>query len=79
MPEVSWTSDKSMEGVSGLVEPFLKTFVFGINSSGYFYNTRQIIGLTVPTELPEGDGSMFGTLEGRGRHTNSVLLFYTFF
>ena len=36
MPEVSWTSDKCMGGVSVLVEPFRTTFVFGINSSGYF-------------------------------------------
>ena len=42
-----WTSDKREGGVSGLVELFWKGFVFGINSSGYFYSTGQIIGQTV--------------------------------
>src|SRR3954471_9929471 len=43
MPEVSWTSDKRMGGVSELVELFRTTFVFVINSSGYFNSTGQII------------------------------------
>ena len=30
MPEVSWTSDQREGGVSGLVELFWKSFVFGI-------------------------------------------------
>src|SRR4051812_49241485 len=47
MPEVSWTSDKRRGGVSGLVELFRTTFVFGINSSGYCSSTGQIIGLMV--------------------------------
>src|SRR3954466_10764895 len=47
MPEVSWTSDTRGGGVSGLVEPFRTTFVFEINSSGYFNSTGQIIGQTV--------------------------------
>src|SRR3954469_12139374 len=47
MPEVSWTSDACVSGVSGLVDLFRTTFVFGINSSGYFYSTKQIIGQTV--------------------------------
>src|SRR3954464_10299551 len=47
MPEVSWTSDTRMGGVSGLVDLFRTTFVFGINSSGYFYSTGQFIGQTV--------------------------------
>src|ERR1043165_3452495 len=46
-PEVSWTSDKREGGVSGLVELFWKSFVFGINSSGYFNSTGRIIGLAV--------------------------------
>ena len=47
MPEVSWTSDTRVGGVSGLVDLFRTTFAFEINSSGYFYSTGQIIGLTV--------------------------------
>src|SRR4051812_6612660 len=43
MPEVSWTSDKHKGGVSVLVEPFRTTFVFGINSSGYFLSVPGII------------------------------------
>ena len=31
MPEVSWTSDTCVGGVSGLVELFRTTFVFEIN------------------------------------------------
>ena len=41
--EVSWTSDKHKGGVSVLVEPFRTTFVFGINSSGYFLSVPEII------------------------------------
>ena len=62
MPEVSWTSDTRVGGVSGLVDLFRTTFAFGINSSGYFYSTGQIIGQTVR----RGDGSMLGILEGCG-------------
>ena len=39
MPEVSWTSNKRMGGVSGLVELFRTTFVFGINSFEKFNGT----------------------------------------
>ena len=62
MPEVSWTSDTRVGGVTGLVDLFRTTFVFGINSSGYFYSTGQIIGQTVR----RGGGSMIGMLEGCG-------------
>ena len=34
MPEVSWTSDTLVVDVSGVVDLFRTTFVFGINSSG---------------------------------------------
>ena len=61
-------------GVSGLVDLFRTTFVFEINSSGYFYSTGQIIGQTVR----RGSGSMFGMLEGGGRPTDSVFVFYVF-
>ena len=44
MPEVSWTSDKRVDGVIVLVETFRTTFMFRINSSGYFDSTGQIIG-----------------------------------
>ena len=47
MPEVSWTSDTRVGGVSGLVDLFRTIFVFEINSSGYFYSIGQIIGQTV--------------------------------
>ena len=47
MPKVSWTSDTRVGGVSGLAELFRTTFVFKINSSGYFSSTGQIIGQTV--------------------------------
>ena len=59
MLEVSWTSDTRVGWVSGVVDLFRTTFVFGINSSGYFYSTGQIIGQTVR----RGGGSMFGMLE----------------
>lgn len=62
MPEVSWTSDTCVGGVSGLVDLFRTTFVFEINSSGYFNSTGQIIGQTVR----RGNGSTFGMLEGCG-------------
>src|SRR3954471_5889901 len=75
MPEVSWTSGKRMKGVSVLVELFRTTFVFRINSSGYFDSTGQIIGQTVR----RGDGSMFGALEGCGWYTDSVSVFVIFF
>ena len=29
--------------------------------------------------LPEGDGSMFCMLEGRGGHTDSIFVFFVFF
>ena len=70
MPEVLWTSDKRMGDVYGLVELFWITFVFGINSSGYFDSTGQIIGQTVR----RGGGSMFGRLEGCDGYTGSVFL-----
>src|SRR3954462_9730875 len=37
MPEVSWTSETCVGGVSGLVDLFRRTFVFEINSSGRFF------------------------------------------
>src|SRR3954471_613151 len=59
---VSWTSDTRVGCVFGLGDLFRTTFVFGINSSGYYSSTGQIIGLM----LRRGGGSMFGTLEGCG-------------
>src|ERR1043165_5210289 len=41
MPEVSWTSDTRVGWVSGVVDLFRTTFVFGINSSGYCSSTGQ--------------------------------------
>ena len=76
MPEVSWTSDTRVGGVSGLVDLFRTTFVFEINSSGYFSSTGQIIGQTVR----RGGGSlMFSMLERGGRRTDSVILLDAFF
>src|SRR4051812_23873914 len=43
MPEVSWTSDTCVGGVSELVGLFRTTFVFKINSSGYFSSTGQTV------------------------------------
>ena len=74
MPEVSWTSDTRVGGVSGLVELFRTTFVFEINSSGYCSSTGQFIGLTVR----RGGGLMIDMLEGGGRPTDTVFVFYTF-
>src|SRR4051812_977300 len=71
MLEVSWASDKSRGGVSVLVELFRTTFVFRINSSGYFNSTGQIIGQTVR----RGGGSMFGMLEGCGEGMGIVFVF----
>ena len=47
MPEVSRTSDKRRGCVSGLADLFWTTFMFEINSSGYFNRYRTIIGQTV--------------------------------
>jgi len=41
MPEVSCISDKHMDGVSVLVDPFRTTFMFRINSSGWLYGIGQ--------------------------------------
>ena len=68
MPEVSWTSDKCVGVVTGLFELFRTTFVFEINSSGYFCSTGQIIGQTVR----RGGGSM---LEGCGEGLSIVFVF----
>ena len=70
MPEVSWKSDTRVDGVSGLVDLYRTTFVFGINSSGYFYSTEQIIGQAVR----RGGGSMFGMLEGCGERMGIVFV-----
>src|ERR1044072_3170383 len=43
VPEVSWTSDTRVGGISGLVDLFRTTFVFGINSSRQFYGIGQFI------------------------------------
>ena len=59
MLEVSWTSDTRVGGVSGLVDLFRTIFVFGINSSGYFYSTGQFIGQAVQRGV-----SMFVVLGG---------------
>ena len=59
MLEVSWTSDTRVGGVSGLVDLFRTTFVFGIHSSGCFYSTGQIIGQTAREGV-----SMFVVLGG---------------
>src|SRR3954471_1256001 len=74
MPEVSWTSDKRVDGVTVLVETFRTTFVFRINSSGYFNSTRQIIGQTVR----RGGMSMFVVLEGCGWYTDTIFIFFIF-
>src|ERR1041385_242990 len=50
MPEVPWTSDTCVGGVSGLVDLLRTTFVFEINSSGYFSSTGQFIGQSVRRE-----------------------------
>ena len=74
MLEVSWTSDTRVGCVSGVVDLFRTTFVFGINSSGlqqYRTNHR--------TDGPEGDGPMFGMLEGCGERMGSVFVFVAFF
>ena len=42
MPEVSWTSDTRVGGVTRLVDLFRTTFVFGINSSGLFIAIGQL-------------------------------------
>ena len=44
MPEVLWTSDTRVGGVSGVVELFRTNFVFEINSSGYCSITGQFFG-----------------------------------
>src|ERR1041385_6275545 len=67
MPEVSCTPDKDKGGVSGLVELFRTTFVFGINSSGRFLPAPGIID-----RQPGRGVSMFDALGGCGRHTDSI-------
>ena len=71
MPEVSWTTNKCRGGVTGLVELFRTTFVFEINSSGYFISTGQIIGQTVR----RGGGLMLGMLEGCGGGISITFVF----
>ena len=71
MPEVSWTSGTRVGDVSGVVDLFRTTFVFGINSSRYFNSTGQFIGLTVR----RGGGLMFGKLEGCGGSMGSIFIF----
>ena len=75
MPEVSWISDKRVDGVTGLVETFRTTFVFRINSSEYFNSTGQIIGQTVR----RGGGLIFGMIEGCGRKMDSIFVIVVFF
>src|ERR1041385_6305832 len=74
MPEVSWTSDKDKGGLSVLVEPFRTTFVFGINSSGYFNS----IGKS-SDRRSGGGGLMLGMLEGvvDQRIVYSYLLYFS--
>src|SRR4051812_50022218 len=71
MPEVSWTSDTCVGGVSGLVDLFRTIFVFEINSSGYFNSTGQFIGRTVRRR---GGGWVFGLLEGGGGGLSKVFI-----
>ena len=68
MPEVLWTSYTRVGGATGLVDLFRTIFVFGINSSGYYNSTGQIIGQTVRR------GSMFGMLEGWGGGMSNVFV-----
>src|ERR1041385_602632 len=74
MPEVSWVPDKHKGGVSVLDEPFRTTFVFGINSSGYFLSVPGIID-----RQPGGGNVDDRCARGWGRHTDSVSVFVTFF
>ena len=70
IPEVSWTFDTRVDGVSGVVEPFRTTFVFRINSSRYFNSTGQFI-----RQMVRRGGSMFGMLEGCGEGVGIVFVF----
>ena len=74
MPEVSWTSDTRVGGVSGLVDLFRTTFVFRINSSGYFNSTGQIIGQAVRRGRFDNR-----YVNGGGRRTDSVFVIVAFF
>src|SRR3954464_1874572 len=74
MPEVSWTSDTRVVGVSGLVDLFRTTFVFEINSSGYFNSTGQII-----RQMVRRGGVDVRCVRGCGRHTDIVSVFVIFF
>src|SRR3954449_5741929 len=70
MPEVLWTSDTCVGGVSGLVDLFRTTFVFEINSSGYSNSTGQFIEQTVR----RGTVRCFGMLEVCGEGMVIVFL-----
>ena len=60
MSEVLETSDRQVDSVFVIVDPFWTTFVFGTFSSGKFYRHRKL-----STDGPEGWGmSMFVVLEG---------------
>src|SRR3954467_3478963 len=74
-PRVPWTSDTRVGCVSGLVDLFRTTFVFGINSSGYFDSTEQFIGQTVR----RGGYSRFRMLEGCGERMGSVFVIVDLF
>src|SRR4051812_37754550 len=74
MPEVSWTYDKRVDGVTVIVETFRTTFVFGINSSGEYYGIGQL------SDSQSGRGWFdVWYVIGGGRPTDSVFVFVIFF
>src|SRR4051812_16959119 len=62
MSAVLETSNRHVDIVSVLVDPFRTTFMFRINSSGKFYRLRMITGKTIW----RGEKLVCGMLEGCG-------------
>ena len=76
MSAVLETSDRHVDRVSVIVDPFWKAFVFGTFSSEQFYRHRE---LSVGFTGGGGGCSTFGKLEGCGGYTGTVFGFVMFF
>ena len=75
MSAVLETSDRHVDRVSVIVDPFWKAFVFETLLFGQFYRHRELpAGFT-----GGGQCSTFGMLEGCGGHTDGVPVSMVFF
>src|SRR4051812_38785672 len=74
MSAVLETSDRHVDIVSVLVDPFRATFMLRVNSSGRFLSAPENYRQTARRGM-----SMPGKLEGGGRLMDSVFVFVIFF